>query len=138
MNLKLVIASVAFIAAITITWFNSNDRKLHKLKSAYLEVQHPDWSDRFAFDSGVEPSGGSGDHKGIWLIDVRRIEVSADQALRYYKEEASRLKLREFRVYELGQWKGFGAAPDRRILKRPPESEGFIVLSQYVTSDSTL
>jgi hypothetical protein len=75
---------------------------------------------------------------GLWLIDVRKVNIDPEQALRYYREEGARLKLREFRAYELGKWDGFGDPPDARLSNRPNATSGVIVIRQYITSDSKL
>jgi hypothetical protein len=136
MSLKVHFSLMALLLCLAVAPFSASWGKLYKLRHLYRDVEHPSWSERAVFESGVQPSGGSGDHKGLWLIDVRKVDVGIAQALRHYKAEASRLGLRGFRVYELGQWDGIGEAPDNRLSNRPAAEGGFIVISQYVTSDS--
>ncbi|MCX6877782.1 MAG: hypothetical protein NTW21_28820 [Verrucomicrobia bacterium] len=126
------------IAAGAILYSKSNYRKLQLTDRIYQELQHPEWSNRVLRAKEILPNLGSADHKMLYLVDVRRVSIPLNDAIRFYEKETDRLGFRECHVdpfpkaQEKFQWDW-----DQMKLEIPP-GDDTVVISQNFTSDSTI
>jgi hypothetical protein len=118
--------------------YESNYGKLVRADFIYKKVAHPSWSVRIIRDKSVNQNNGSGNHKILFFVDVRKISGPIDNAIVYYRSEAARLGLRECHVDRYAdakkkfvwEWQSMG-------LSIPPRDD-VLIISQRFSSDSSL
>jgi hypothetical protein len=114
-------------------------RKLRQADTIYTELAHPDWSTRILREKSVLPNLGSGDHRMIYLIDVRRVSIPREEAIAWYGKETDRLGFRECHVdsYQRASEK-FADWEWQRLGIAVPRGDDIVIISQNFSSDSTV
>ena len=137
-RIRWILYTLLFCIAVGVLYLRSDHYKLIKTDQIYSELHHPSWSLRVLRAKTVRTNYGSGDHRILYLVDVRRVTVPIDVALRHYEHETDRLGFRECHV------DGYQAAHDkfedewRDMCLLVPERPDVIIISQRFTTDSTI
>lgn len=138
MRWRLPIYGLLVFAGGAFLYLKSNYRKLQLTDRIYQELQHPAWSTRVVRAKEILPNSGSGDHKILYLVDVRRVSIPLNDAIRYYEKETDRLGFRECHI------DGFSKAREKfewnweQMRLDIPRGDDILVISQNFTSDSTI
>jgi hypothetical protein len=113
--------------------------KLEQADAIYQELSHPAWSSRAMRETGKLPNLGSGNHRMLHLLDVRKVSIPMEEALAYYRAETERLGFRECHVEAAGSDKAkrFGEDWARLGWSVPPGAD-ILVIAQIFSSDSTV
>ena len=141
MRLRILIYGSLLIALVAILHWRSRaiERKLQLTDRIYQELKHPEWSIRLTREKIILPNRGSGEHKMLYLLDVRRVSVPLSEAIRYYEMESDRLGFKECHV------DGFPAA--QRKFEReweamgvevPPDDDVLVISQSFPSSDPTV
>ena len=138
MKWRLIIYGSLFLAGVIIIYSKSNYRKLLLTDRIYEELQHPEWSTRVAREKTILPSLGSGNQKTLYLVDVRRVSIPLNEAIHYYDSESDRLGFREYSVDYPSKAKQKFKREWHEIGLEIPSGDDVIVISQRISSDSTL
>jgi hypothetical protein len=134
-----IYALVAFILFIYgYAYTKTNHWMLMRLQSYYSELEHPAWSQRLGFTRKINPNFGSGDHKVLYLTDIRKISIPLPEAKSYYRSQGVRLGLVGLHVDSFAEakekfeweWKDAGLVV--------PDSPDTLVISQSVGTDSQI
>lgn len=129
---------VLLVVVVLIIYSRSNLGKLQATDQIYAELEHPEWSVRLLRDMAIHPNLGSGDHKMLYLIDVRRISIPIDEAEAYYDRETDRLGFRECHVDRYSEAKEKFDWEWQRMGLEIPVGDDILVISQRFTSNSSI
>jgi len=126
---------------VAVGWFfyqRSDYRKLRQTDEIYQELEHPSWSKRIHRKKWTTASGGSGDHRMLYLVDVRAIKHPLSEAVVYYEKEADRLGFRECHVdgYPAGTFEHQGEL--RRYGLEGGLKDDIVIILQAFTSNSKI
>jgi len=125
---------------LVLAWFlyqRSDYRKLRQTDKIYKELKHPEWSERMYRHKWTTPSGGSGDHRMLYLADVRTVSNHLADAVAYYEKETDRLGFRECHVDGYSSGTPIQGELERYGLEGSLKSD-IVVILQAFTSNSTI
>ena len=131
------IAGAASLLVGCILFYQWDYRKLRVIDLIYQEVEHPSWSSRVVRKKVILVDRESNDQKVLYLVDVRRISVSLEHAIDYYRREADRLGLRDCHVdgYENARLK-FRSDWDQMKLSAPPGGDVLFISQRFFANSS--
>ncbi len=137
-HFKVAALSAFIIVIYGYAYTKTSHWMLMRLQSYYSELQHPAWSQRIAFTRKINPNFGSGDHKVLYLTDIRKVSISLPEAKAYYRSQGEKLGLVELHVDSFAEakekfdweWKDAGIVV--------PDLPDTLVISQSVGTDSKI
>ncbi len=121
-----------------VLYYRSDYRKVLLTDDLYSELVHPEWSYRLLRVKTSLDNLGSGDHRIVYLADVREVKIPRTDARRYYEEETKRRRFRECHVDDYDSAKANFVSEWEELSLDLPRRDDIVVITQRFTSDSTL